>query len=192
MGKLFRKVNRGILVTFVVILLVTGYLIGLNIYQSKSVPAIKSACESYVTADAVWHIVPEEFVGEATVTPDDELQKFADSLRPDISTYYIDNELILDSAVSTVSEYLQVQDYRGVFMTTCANSIIKFDNITFRDNTATVDFTSQVTVDFLDTAAGSTEPDRVSGMASNRIILQKEDGKWKIVYAVLGSDMGGF
>jgi len=77
-------------------------------------------------------------------------------------------------------------------MTTCANSIIKFDSITFRDNTATVDFTSQVTVDFLDTAAGSKESDHVTEMAANRIILQNEDGKWKIVYAVLGSDMGGY
>lgn len=192
MGKLFRNINRGFLVTAVVILLVNIYLIGLNIYQSNSVPVIKSACESYVTADAAWHIVPEEFVGKAAITPDDELQKFADSLRPDISTYYIDNELILDGAVSTVSQYLQIQDYRGVFMTSYANSIIKFNSITFRDNTATVDFTSQITVDFLDTAAGSTEPSRVSGRAANQIILQKEDGIWKIVYANLGSDMGGY
>jgi hypothetical protein len=77
-------------------------------------------------------------------------------------------------------------------MTSCANSIIKFDSITFRDNTATVDFTSQLTVDFLDTSAGPAEPDHVSGMAANQIILQKEDGIWKIVYANLGSDMGGY
>ena len=192
MRKLFRNINRGFIVTAVVILLVNIYLIGLNIYQSQSEPAIKSACESYVTADAGWHIVPEEFVGGATITPDAELQKFSDSLRPDISTYYIDNELILDSAVSTVSEYLQVQDYRGVFMTSCANSIIKFDSIIFRDNTAIVNFTSRITVDFLDTAADSKERDHESGMAANQMILQKEDGIWKIVYAYLGSDMEGY
>lgn len=192
MGKLFRNINRGFLVTAVVILLVNIYLIGLSMYQRKSEPVIKSACESYVTADAAWHIMPEEFVSQEAVTSDDELQKYADSLRPDITAYYIDNELILDSAVSTVSQNLLIQDYRGVFMTSYVNSIIKFNSITFRDNTATVDFTSQLTVEFLDTAAGSTEPDRESGRASNQMILQKEDGIWKIVYANLGSDMGGY
>ena len=191
-GKLFRNINRGFLVTAVVILLVNIYLIGLNIYQSKSEPAIKSACESFVTADAAWRIVPDKFVGEATVTPDAELQKFADSLRSDISTYYIDNDLILDNAVSTVSDYLRVQDYRGIFMTAYENSIIKFDSITFRDNTATVHFTSRITVDFLDTSAGSAETDHVSDMAANQMILQKEDGIWKVVYAYLGSDIGGY
>ena len=192
MGKLFRNINRGFLVTAVVILLVNIYLIGLNIYQSQSEPAIKSACESFVTADAAWRIVPDKFVGEATVTPDVELQKFADSLKTDISAYYIDNELILDNAVSTVSDYLRIQDYRGVFMTSYTNSILKFDSITFRDNTATVDFTSRITTDFLNTAVDSTETDHVSVMAANQIILQKEDGIWKIVYANLGLDRGGY
>jgi len=192
-GKFIRKINRGIIVTYLVIFLVAGYLIFLSINQKQAVPVIKDACQAYVEADAAWRVLPENFIDGQTAPTDSEVKKYADSLEPEISPYYTDNQSIRENAVGSVYLNLKLQIMTGRIYTSYANNNIKFGAVTFRDNTATVDFTTQTVTEYVDIASGSTEPVRESAESTNQIILQKEDGKWKIVYASLSvQNMGGY
>lgn len=193
MGKIIRKTNRGIIVTSLVILLVVCYLVVLSINQKQALPDIKNACQTYVEADAAWRILPENFIDGQTAPTDSEVKKYADSLEPEISPYYTDNQSIRENAVGSVYLNLKLQIMTGRIYTSYVNNNIKFGAVTFRDNTATVDFTTQTVTEYMDIASGSTEPVRESAESTNQITLQKEDGKWKIIYASLSvQNMGGY
>jgi len=192
-GKFIRKINRGIIVTYLVIFLVSGYLIVLSNNQRQAVPEIRDVCQAYVDADAAWRILPENFINGQTAPTDSEVKKYADSLEPEISPYYTDNQSILENAVGSVYLNLKLQIMTGRIYTSYANNNIRFGAVTFRDNTATVDFTTQTVTEYIDIASGSTEPVRESAESTNQITLQKEDGKWKIIYASLSvQNMGGY
>jgi len=184
-GKFISKINRGIIVTYLVIFLVCGYLIVLSNIQKQSVPEIRDACQAYVDADAAWRILPENFINGQTAPTDSEVRKYADSLEPEISRYYTDNQSISESAVDTVYLNLQQQIMTGRLYTSYENRNIIFGVVTYRDNTATVDFTTQTVTEYVDIASGSTEPVREMAESANQVTLQKEDGKWKILYALL-------
>lgn len=193
MGKFIRKINRGIIVTYLVIFLVSGYLIVLSNNQRQAVPEIRDVCQAYVDADAAWRILPENFINGQTAPTDSEVRKYADSLEPEICQYYTDNQSIRESAVGVVYLNLQLQIMTGRLYTSYENRNIKFGAVTFRNNTATVDFTTQTVTEYVDIASGSTEPVREMAESTNQITLQKEDGKWKIVYASLSvQNMGGY
>lgn len=193
MGKLIRTTNRGLIVTFLVVLLVSGYLIVLTINQRQAVPEIRDACQAYVDADAAWRILPENFINGQTAPTDSEVRKYADSLEPEISRYYTENQSIRESAVGGVYLNLQLQIMTGRLYTSYENRNIKFSSFSFRDNTVTVSFTTQTVTEYVDIASGTTEPVRESAESTNQITLQKEDGKWKIVYASLSvQNMGGY
>ncbi|MEI8199545.1 MAG: hypothetical protein WCG21_05765 [Eubacteriales bacterium] len=193
MGKFIRKINRGIIVTSIVVLLVVGYLVVLSINQKQAVPVIKDACQAYVEADAAWRVLPENFIDGQTAPTDSEVKKYADSLEPEISRYYTENQSILENAVGSVYQNLKLQIMTGRIYTSYANNNIKFQAVTFHDNTVTVDFTTQTVTEYVDVAAGSAEPVRESAESTNQITLQKEDGKWKIIYASLSvQNMGGY
>jgi hypothetical protein len=191
-GKIIRKTNRGVIVTSLVLLLVVGYLVVLSINQKKDVPVIKDACQAYVEADAAWRVLPENFISGKTAPADSEVKKYADSLEPEISPYYADNQSIRENAVSSLYMNLKLQIMTGRIYTSYANNNIQFGAVTFRDNTVTVNFTTQTVTEYMDIASGSSEPVHESVGSSNQIILQKEDGKWKIIYASLSvQNMGG-
>lgn len=193
MGKFIRKINRGIIVTYLVIFLVSCYLIVLSNNQRQAVPDIKNACQTYVEADAAWRVLPENFIDGQTAPTDSEVKKYADSLEPEISPYYTDNQSIRENAVGSVYLNLKLQIMTGRIYTSYENRNIKFVVVTFRDNTVTVDFTTQTVTEYVDIASGPTEPVRESAESTNQITLQKEDGKWKIVYASLSvQNMGGY
>lgn len=193
MGNFIRKINRGIIVTSLIIFLVAGYLIFLSINQKQAVPVIKDACQTYVEADAAWRVLPKNFIDGQTAPTDSEVKKYADSLEPEISPYYTDNQSIRENAVGSVYLNLKLQIMTGRIYTSYANNNIKFGAVTFRDNTATVDFTTQTVTEYMDIASGSIEPVRESAESTNQITLQKEDGKWKIIYASLSvQNMGGY
>jgi len=192
-GKIIRKTNRGIIVTSLVMLLVVCYLVVLSINQKQALPDIKNACQTYVEADAAWRVLPENFINGQTAPTDSEVKKYADSLESEISPYYTDNQSILENAVGSVYLNLKLQIMTGRIYTSYANNNIQFGAVTFRDNTATVDFTTQTVTEYIDIASGTTEPVRESAESTNQITLQKEDGKWKIVYASLSvQNMGGY
>jgi len=192
-GKFISKINRGIIVTYLVIFIVSGYLIVLSNNQRQAVPEIRGVCQAYVDADAAWRILPENFINGQTAPTDSEVRKYADSLEPEISRYYTDNQSISESAVDAVYLNLQQQIMAGRLYTSYENRNIKFGAVTFRNNTATVDFTTQTVTEYVDIASGSTEPVRDMAESTNQITLQKEDGKWKIVYASLSvQNLGGY
>jgi len=192
-GKIIRKINRGIIVTYLVIFLVCGYLIVLSNNQKQAVPEIRDVCQAYVDADAAWRILPENFINGQTAPTDSEVKKYADSLEPEISPYYTDNQSIRENAVGSVYLNLKLQIMTGRIYTSYANNNIQFGAVTFRDNTATVDFTTQTVTEYVDIASGSTEPVREMTQSANQVTLQKEDGKWKIIYASLSvQNMGGY
>ena len=193
MGKLFGKINRGIIVTVVVLVIVVSYLIIHSAIQKSELPDIKEACVAYVQADTSWHVLPENLRNGQTTPTDSEIQKYADSLEPEVIAYYADNTTVRENAMASVIMNLQVPLLQGRTNTSYENNNVKFGTINFRDNTVTVDFTTQAVTEYIDTASGSASPARVSGIMNNQIILQKEGGEWKIVYASLSmSDTGGY
>lgn len=193
MGKLFGKINRGIIVTIVVLVIVISYLVIHSAIQKSELPDIKEACVTYVQADAEWHVLPENLRNGQTTPTDSEIQKYADSLEPEVIAYYADNATVRENAMASVLMNLQVPLLQGRINTSFENGNVKFGTITFRDNTVTVNFTTQAATEYIDTASGSTTPARVSGIMNNQIILQKEGSEWKIIYASLSmSDTGGY
>ena len=193
MGKLIRKTNRGTIVTSLVLLLVIGYLVVLSINQKQALPDIKDACQAYVEADAAWRIIPKDIYDGKTAPTESEVKKYADSLEPEISPFYANNQSIRETAVTVVYMHLDLQIITGRIYTSYENRNIRYSAFTFRDNTVTVDFTTQTVTEYIDIAAGSAEPVRESFESSNQITLQKEDGKWKIVYDSLSvQNMGGY
>ena len=193
MGKLIGKTNRGVIVTTLVVLIVVSYLVVLLISQKQAIPDIRDACQAYVDADAAWRILPENFINGQSAPAESEVKKYADSLEPEISPYYADNQAIRETAVTAVYMQLDLQIKTGRIYTSYENRNVKYSAFTFRDNTVTVDFTTQTVAEYIDIATGSTEPVRESVESSNQITLQKEDGKWKIVFDSSSvQNMGGY
>lgn len=192
MGKILRKLNRGAIVTTVVLLAVVIYLVALNIAQQKDKEDIMTACEAFLLADADWRVLPVDYKNGETRLPEDQFNQFLADMKADKAKYYVSNQAALENDLIYLNGTLNTQNEGMVpLITSFENRIIKFSDISFNGNSATVTIDTQVVVESLNLAAGETVPSRQSPKSSDELTLQKEDGIWKIVYAYINTgDMG--
>jgi len=193
MGKFLRKLNRGAIVTAVVLLAVAVYLAALNIVQQKDQEDIKTTCEAFLLADADWRVLPVDYENGQTRLPEDQFNQFLADMKSDKAKYYVANQAALDNDLIYLNESLTSQNEGMTALTTSfENRILTFSSISFDGDSVYVTVDTQVAIESLNFAAGETAPVRQSVSSSDSITLQKEDGIWKIVYAYINTgDTGG-
>lgn len=193
MGKILRKLNRGAIVTAVVLLAVAVYLVALNIAQQKDQEEIKTTCEAFLLADADWRVLPVDYENGQTRLPEDQFNQFLADMKSDKAKYYVANQAALDNDLIYLNQTLTSQNEGMTALTTSfENKILKFSVISFDGDSVYVTVDTQVAIESRNFAAGETAPVRQSVNSSDSITLQKEDGTWKIVYAYINTvDMGG-
>ena len=193
MGKILRKLNRGAIVTAVVLLAVAVYLAALDIAHQKDQEDIKTACEAFLLADADWRVLPVDYENGQTRLTEDQFNQFLADMKADKAKYYVANQAALDNDLIYLNDALHSQNEGMTALTTSfENRILAFSAISFDGNSVSVTVDTQVAIESRNFAAGETAPVRQSVSSSDSITLQKEDGIWKIVYAYINtSDMGG-
>lgn len=193
MGKFIRKLNRGAIVSYVVLMAVALYLVALNVMQEREKPDIKAVCEAFVQADAAWRVLPVDYQNGETQLTAEEMTQFQSDTASELGKYFVTNQTAIQNYLDDLNMMLNVQNEGGIPMVTGFKSnIMKFTGFTFDGNTVTVSFETKISVEFLNFAAGETSPSRTSGRVGNIISVQKENGTWKIVYANISYDpMGG-
>jgi len=188
MGKFLRKLNRGAIVTAVVLLAVAVYLAALNIVQQKDQEDIKTTCEAFLLADADWRVLPVDYENGQTRLPEDQFNQFLADMKSDKAKYYVANQAALDNDLIYLNESLTSQNEGMTALTTSfENRILTFSSISFDGDSVYVTVDTQVAIESLNFAAGETAPVRQSVSSSDSITLQKEDGIWKIVYAYINT-----
>ncbi len=92
--KWFRKVNRGLLFTILVLLIVIVYMITLTVRVKALCREADSVLRNFLQADSVCQVIPEEYRTDC----DAYLRKIEPDLRPyfandDVYAYYIDHTI---------------------------------------------------------------------------------------------------
>lgn len=193
MGKFIRKLNRGAIVSYVVLMSVALYLVALNVMQEREKPDIKAVCEAFVQADAAWRVLPVDYQNGETQMTEEEMTQFQSDMASDLDKYYVTNQIAFQNYLEGLTSLQNARNVGKIPLVTGFDStIMKFTGFTFEGNTVTVSFETQISVESLNFAAGETSPSRTSGRVGNDISMQKENGEWKIVYANISTDkMGG-
>lgn len=193
MGKFIRKLNRGAIVSYVVLMAVALYLVALNVMQEREKPDIKAVCEAFVQADAAWRVLPVDYQNGETQLTAEEMTQFQSDTASDLGKYFVSNQVALQNYLYGLTQALNARNEGLIPLFTGFDcTIMKFTGFSFEGDTVTVSFETQISIESLNFAAGETSPSPTSGRFSNVISVRKENGTWKIVYAnIMSETMGG-
>ena len=188
--KVLAKINRGVILTVVVLLGVAAYLIGLEVMHSSARKEIGALCEEYIQAELRYHMLPEEYRGATPGMTEAELDGYIAQMKEDLTPYYVDNEQTYRYLFNSLEESLrnQAQGYDVTYELT--KDIMKTE-ITFDGDKASVDLFCYTTMKGTaayapDVAASTTTRDSsASGETLDTLYLQRVDGEWKLTYSNL-------
>lgn len=189
--KVLSKINRGLILTVVVLLGVIGYLIGLEIVQNGARKDIQAVCEKYVAAEVSYRMLPEANRSDTPNLSTEALETYLSNMKQDLTSYYVDNEQTYRYLLDSMEDSLRAQAEGEGVVYQYDKEIIKMD-ITFRGDMATVSLTCSNTYRGPSDMAYSkqTAPAAVKtiqGETTDSITLQRVEGEWKLTYSNLST-----
>ena len=174
--KFLKKINKGLILTILVLIVLILYFNNLEKQRDKDKPDIKKACEDFIELTDKYSVLPVE------------LQTLQDNI-PDLADVMIDNQESINIQQKILEENLKNGYNVLEVRTNLSRKIQKVSSYQFENNQVTVSLKDNVE-ETIKTSDGLEEYDKNNEFeaSEDEIVLQKVDGKWKIVYANLQFD----
>ncbi|MEG0770835.1 MAG: hypothetical protein RR436_02950 [Clostridia bacterium] len=193
--KWFSKINRGVILTAVILIGVIIYLVSLSVMQSGDKAPIEKVCKDYIASYNKYQLLPKVGNAEKPAMSQDELNVFFGELENELKPYFLGNTG--DTVIKNMKENLKNQAKGIDVVHKYEKEVISINNITFNKATAVVNLTTHTTFDgpshnlYKGDGSMPTKREEKSGDTRDEIRLAKENGKWYITSAyLLTSDKG--
>ena len=209
--KILKKVNKGLVLTIIVIVALVIYLVGVEKQREADKDDIIKACEEFIDFTDKYSVIPEDVLKLGEVFSQDKLNEYIQKMKNELPEYMIEN----DEAVGIEAQILQTnienaystestiepentdEEQAGQSNENIINSIktkmereiTKISSYEYDGNQVTVTFnsTTTLTTNYLNNGETQENQSSFNGY-EEKIILQKIDSKWKVVYSDLQND----
>lgn len=196
--KFFKKINLGLVLVIIAIVLVTLYSVNLENKRSSSKEEIKKVSEEFIKITNKYSILPEQhqIIGQQNANID--LTNFYSEMEGELNNITTSKETA-NIQKTILSEIIQNQLLNtSSIIVNFDRKIVKISSYVFDGNQVTITFNSKITIkqkyNEFDLQTGlSTEKIKEDSFEANSetITLEQKDGTWKVVCAnLLYSDIG--
>ncbi len=189
--KYLSKINRGAILTSIIILGVIIYLVTNSVNQNNEKPRIKQICETYLETQVTYSMLPVKYRVDKPEIPESEFKAYLAEMKKNIIAFYPDKEQYYKFILDNLTGDLTGQRTGNSILFQYTKEIIKFDEFVFDGNSVDVRFTSKTTIETKSVnPAKAGQKEKLTQELQDNIILEKIDGQWKIVYANITRPQG--
>ncbi len=181
--KIWKKINKGLLLTIIVLIVLITYLKGVEKQREADKTAIKTSCEEYINLIDNLMVLPEDM---QNLSEENE-QKIQDNINNELKNVMIENEDAIELQSQYVLEIVK-QSNENKIITNCKKNIDKISKYEFDGDQVVVKFSSNLETSYKHVNTETNEEEEkqnIQSTSGDEITLQKVDGKWKIVYSYL-------
>ena len=202
--KTLKKVNKGVVLTVIILLILIIYLISVETKRNTEKPKIEEECKSYIQLINKYAVMPEnvqklykeeQINKEEKENVEKEVKKAInskmDSLEEELKKKMINNELAVNMQREVIQNQLNSENNVFKSVTTSFNKeISKIKKMAFDEDQVTVTFKSKVEkeIKYLDEMQENVQELSKRNnfdVQEESITLKKVDGTWKVIYADL-------
>lgn len=181
-----KKLNRGAILTSLIVIGAIVYLVMFGISQNAEKPAIKDVCEKYVSTEIAYRMLPEKYRTVTPSIPKSELDSLIATMRSEVGAFYPEASRNSNYIIDTLTKALTDQLKGTGVVLKFTKDIKKYTSFVFEKDTVTVDFDSS---NIYETAASTDgffpQGEKITTDTQDILILQRVDGKWMVVYSNL-------
>lgn len=188
--KKLKKINKGLILTILVLLVLTIYSINIEKQRKQDKTYIKEVCEEYIKTIDEALVLPEEMQDlkiEISKNKKDEYEKV---VKDNLRKVMIDNDEVIQLTYDRLEDTIYNSESR---ITKSERKISKISSYEFDSNKVEVNLNAVVNTTTKYLNGNDEEESKTDSFVSNNDIieLQKIDGKWKVTYSNLqGIDWG--
>ena len=185
--KVLKKINKGLVLTIIVLAALLIYISGVEKQRNADKPDIRKACEEFIALTDKYVVLPEDM--QKSEVSEEKVKEYVNQMKNDVEKVMISNTEAVKIQEQVIENNLR-DSYNALDVRSkVSRKIKKINGYEFDGNQVTVKLNNQVEIvtkvfDEID----STKETETFDASNDEIILQKIDGKWKIVYSNLQFD----
>lgn len=185
--KVLKKINKGLILTIIVLAALLIYISGVEKQRNADKPDIRKACEEFIALTDKYVVLPEDM--QKSKVSEEKVNEYVNQMKSDVEKVMISNTEAVKIQEQVIENNLR-DSYNALDVRSkMSRKIKKINGYEFDGNQVTVKLNNQVEIvtkvfDEID----STKETETFDASNDEIILQKIDGKWKIVYSNLQFD----
>lgn len=185
--KVLKKINKGLILTIIVLAALLIYISGVEKQRNADKPDIRKACEDFILLTDKYVVLPEDM--QKSEVSEEKVNEYVNQMKSDVEKVMISNTEAVKIQKQVIENNLK-NGYDALDVRIkMSRKIKKINGYEFDGNQVTVKLKDQVEIvtkvfDEID----STKETETFDASNDEIILQKIDGKWKIVYSNLQFD----
>lgn len=185
--KVLKKINKGLILTIIVLAALLIYISGVEKQRNADKPDIRNACEEFIALTDKYVVLPEDM--QKSEVSEEKVNEYVNQMKNDVEKVMISNTEAVKIQEQVIENNLR-DSYNALDVRSkISRKIKKINGYEFDGNQVTVKLNNQVEIvtkvfDEID----STKETETFDASNDEIILQKIDGKWKIVNSNLQFD----
>ena len=185
--KVLKKINKGLILTIIVLAALLIYISSIEKQRNSDKPDIRKACEEFIALTDKYVVLPEDM--QKSEVSEEKVNEYVNQMKNDV-----EKVMILNTEAVKIQEQVIENNLRDSYnaldvRSKVSRKIKKISGYEFDGNQVTVKLNNQVEiVTKVFDEIESTKETETFEASSDEIILQKIDGKWKIVYSNLQFD----
>lgn len=185
--KVLKKINKGLILTIIVLAALLIYISGVEKQRNADKPDIRKACEEFIALTDKYVVLPEDM--QKSEVSEEKVNEYVNQMKNDVEKVMISNTEAVKIQEQVIENNLR-DSYNALDVRSkISRKIKKINGYEFDGNQVTVKLNNQVEIvtkvfDEID----STKETETFDASNDEIILQKIDGKWKIVNSNLQFD----
>mgnify|MGYP007056217577 CR=1 FL=1 len=197
--RFLRKINKGLVLTNIVIIAVVIHLVNVETKRSAEKPQIEKTAKEYIELVDKYAILPEEYKKIYTkIKNEDEANEIDEKLdkaieeqlskfEEELKTKMVNNKTAIELQKNILEPIIsQNNDFKQSVMTKYDREIKKIKKYEFDEDQVTITFDSTVEIEtkYMENRNEKTKKN-TQKVEDESITLKFEDGTWKVVYADL-------
>ncbi len=192
--RILKKINKGLILTLIVLLVLTIYLSNVEKQRIAEKEDIKKACEEFISSTDKYSVLPKEMQTLTEEVSKSKLDDYKKEMKTELQKLMIQNEESVKIQHQVLSSNLDNGYTSKEIRSELERKIIKISNYAFEGDQVTVTFKSKVETSTKYLNEENKEQERQDSFdeSNDEIVLQKVDGKWKIVYSNLQYSNNGY
>lgn len=185
--KVLKKINKGLILTIIVLAALLIYISSIEKQRNSDKPDIRKACEEFIALTDKYVVLPEDM--QKSEVSEEKVNEYVNQMKSDVEKVMISNTEAVKIQKQVIENNLR-DSYNALDVRSkVSRKIKKINGYEFDGNQVTVKLKDQVEiVTKVFDGIESTKETETFEASSDEIILQKVDGKWKIVYSNLQFD----
>lgn len=192
--KLFKKINKGLILTTIVLVILITYIVTLEIQRNKEKGVIKEACEAYLEFESKYTLLPKEYQSFTNKISQEKLEEYKKEVSEELKKLMVDDENVYKLQKSIVEGKIDEQTESFIINTSKNCKLVKISNYEFENDQVTVTIDDLVETEYIlaDNSDGINENvNKKTDKTEDTITLKRENGKWKVVFAEVGNTISG-